>query len=296
MYKNIATQTLRKPLPNAGGISVDVLRADKIHRDISGNKWFKLKYYLEDAVLQGKKGIVTFGGAYSNHLVATAVACREHNLLSTGIIRGEETFPENDSIRQMKAAGMQLIYVSRDDYERKDELAEKFLSANSQFYYVPEGGKSALGIKGAAEMLSYAGHEYSHIVCAVGTGTTLAGLVNASQPEQQVTGISALKIGDRISNDIAAFISANTNKQNWLLNYDYHFGGYARKTNGLIQFMNRLFTEENVPTDFVYTAKMFFAVYDLIAQGYFNRGSRLLLIHTGGLQGNRSLEPGTLVF
>lgn len=296
MYINIATQTLRKPLLNANGISVDVLRLDKIHRDISGNKWFKLKYHLEEAIHLGKKGIVTFGGAYSNHLVAAAVAAREHHLLSTGIVRGEESSPDNNSIKQMKAAGMDILYASREKYQHKDDLAREFLTNHSGYYYIPEGGRSAEGVKGATEILNYAQHHYSHIVCPVGTGTTLAGLINASTSNQHVIGISALKIENRLSNELTEYIGTIANKENWAVVYDYHFGGYAKKTNGLIQFMNTLFTDEEIPTDFVYTGKMFFAVYDLIAQNFFEPGSNLLLIHTGGLQGNLSLPEGTLVF
>lgn len=297
MYKNIATQTLRKPLLNPNGISIDVLRLDKIHRDISGNKWFKLKYHLEDAQRQGKKGIVTFGGAYSNHLVATAVMTRELHMRSAGIVRGEETFPENESIKQMKAANMQIIYVSREEYRDKDAIVQKFLATNDDFYYVPEGGKSVEGIKGAGEILDYADKNiYTHIICPVGTGTTMAGLVNASTNDQRVLGISALKVADTVSNELIDFINDNTHKRNWSMIYDYHFGGYAKRTAELIQFMNDIFREESLPTDFVYTGKMFFAVYDLIGHNYFEPGSKLLLIHTGGLQGNRSLPQGTLVF
>lgn len=296
MYKNIVTQTLRKPLLNAMGISADVLRGDKIHRDISGNKWFKLKYHLEAAIKEGKKGIVTFGGAYSNHLVATAVAAQEHQLLSTGIVRGEETVPENASVKQMKDAGMHLIYVNREEYKNKELVIQQFLAAHNQYHYIPEGGQSPEGIRGAGEMLNSVHHDYTHIICPVGTGTTMAGLVNASAGHQQVLGICALKITDTVSNELSEYISGNTNKQNWNIRYDYHFGGYAKKTPSLLSFMNELFQEEKVPTDFVYTAKMFFAVDDLARRNYFPRGSKLLLVHTGGLQGNRSLPAGTLVF
>lgn len=296
MYKNIVTQTLRRPLLNAAGISADVLRADKIHRDISGNKWFKLKYHLKEAIERGKQGIVTFGGAYSNHLVATAVAAREHRLRSTGIVRGEETFPENESVKQMKDAGMQLIYVSREEYRNKNEIIQRFMAANEHYYYIPEGGQSPEGIRGAGEMLNDAKSDYTHIICPVGTGTTMAGVINASGNHQNVIGVSALKINDRVTNELSDFIKTNANKQRWILQYDYHFGGYAKKTGDLIAYMNAFYMEEKIPTDFVYTAKMFFAVDDLARRGYFPRGSTLLLIHTGGLQGNRSLPEGTLVF
>jgi 1-aminocyclopropane-1-carboxylate deaminase len=296
MYKNIATQSLRKPLHKSNHISVDVLRLDLMHPDISGNKWFKLKYHIEAALRSGKKGIVTFGGAYSNHLVATAVACNENGLSSTGIVRGEQSFPLNESAKQMMDKGMRLIYVNREEYRKKDELIKAFLKSHSDYYYVPEGGQSTEGIKGAGEILSFAPGNYSHIVCAVGTGTTITGLINASSEKQKVVGICALKIQDIHSNEIESYVRSNTGKSNFAIMYDYHFGGYAKKKDTLIAFMNQLYSKELIPTDFVYTGKMFYAVYDLIEKNFFSNDSRLLLIHTGGLQGNRSLPAGTLVF
>lgn len=294
MYKNIATQSIRGPLHKSNRISVDVLRLDLLHPDISGNKWFKLKYHMEAALRANKKGIVTFGGAYSNHLVAAAVACAENGLLSTGIVRGEQTFPLNASVRQMMNAGMQLLYVSRDQYKNKDQLIAEYVSSHPDRYVVPEGGRSKEGIKGAGEILSFAAANYSHIICSVGTGTTVAGLISASSDTQKIIGISALKISD--PTDIENFITANTLKNNFTIMYNYHFGGYAKKTAKLIVFMNQLFIHEQIPTDFVYTGKMFYAVYDLIKKNFFPDGSALLLIHSGGLQGNRSLPTGTLVF
>lgn len=296
MYKNIVTQTLRKPLFKTRGLSLDVLRLDKIHRHISGNKWYKLKYHTTEALRQGKTGIVTFGGAYSNHLVATAVACKEQHLKSVGILRGEQTFPENNSIVQMKEAGMELIYVNREEYKNKEQLITPFIEKNNEYYYVPEGGQSDLGVKGAGEILSEASDTYTHIICAVGTGTTLAGIINASGDGQTVIGTCALKIPDQNDNEIDRFIRSITTKRNWSIDYDHHFGGYAKKTTELIAFMNSVYQEENIPTDFVYTAKMFYAVYDMAAKDLFQRGSKLLMIHTGGLQGNRSLPEGTLIF
>ena len=296
MYKNIATQSLRKPLHRTMDINVEVLRLDLIHPIISGNKWFKLKYHIQSALRENKKGIVTFGGAYSNHLAATAVACSEINLSSVGIIRGEQIFPENYSISLMRQAGMQIIYVSRDQYKNKNGLINDFLASNTGYYYVPEGGQSAEGIKGAGEILLNAGEGYTHIICSAGTGTTLAGLINASSDTQKVIGISALKIPDIDSNELTIFLKSNTSNNNFTILYDYHFGGYAKKTEELIAFMNLFYAEENIPTDFVYTGKMVFAVYDLIKKNYFPPASKLLLIHTGGLIGNRSLPAGTLVF
>jgi D-cysteine desulfhydrase len=193
-------------------------------------------------------------------------------------------------------AGMMIIYASREQYKNKDELLHEFLTSHNDYHYVAEGGQSAEGIKGAGEILSFAPKYYSHIICPVGTGTTLAGLINASSDEQEIIGVSTLKIEDIHNNEIETFIRSNTVKANFRIVYDYHFGGYAKKTSELLAFMNDLFINEQIPTDFVYTGKMFYAVSDMIDKGYFPEHSRLLLIHTGGLQGNRSLPAGTLVF
>jgi 1-aminocyclopropane-1-carboxylate deaminase/D-cysteine desulfhydrase-like pyridoxal-dependent ACC family enzyme len=296
MYKNIATQTLRNPLHKLKKIEVDVLRLDQFHPVISGNKWFKLRHHIREAVEQNKKGLVSFGGAYSNHLVAMAWACREQGLQSAGIIRGEENDPRNASLQQMKEAGMDLIFVSRESYRDKQSLAAEFLSAHHEFYCVPEGGRSDAGIRGASEILALAKNDYSHIFCAVGTGTTLAGIINASRGEQQVIGISAIKVADSRNNDVAEFVAENADKKNYSLSFDYHFGGFAKFSDELIACMNELYERENVPTDFVYTGKLFYAVDDMIRNDRFSAGSRLLIVHSGGLQGNRSLRPGTLVF
>lgn len=293
MYKNIPTQSIRKPLFKVRGLSVDVLRLDLIHPHISGNKWFKLKYHINEALKQNKKGIITFGGAFSNHLVATAVTCNKNNLACIGIIRGEETFPLNDSIKQMKEAGMQVVYVSRTEYRDPATLVNN--PAYNDYFIVPEGGKSDYGIRGASEILSMTNNAYTHIMCAVGTGTTLAGLVMAGNDSQHFLGVCALKVNPTV-NDIQSFIQSATGKSNFTLLHDYHFGGYAKRTDALIQFMNELYTDEQIPTDFVYTGKLFYALYDLAGKDYFAPDSRILIIHSGGLQGNRSLAEGTLVF
>jgi D-cysteine desulfhydrase len=196
----------------------------------------------------------------------------------------------------MKDAGMMLHYVSREEYRNKQLLIDSFLLNHDDYYYVPEGGQGANGVKGASEILSLARAGYSHIICGVGTGTTLAGLVASSDESQQVLGISSLKSADNNSNEIIDYISANSGKSNFSVNFDYHFGGYAKKNDDLIAFMNALYNEERIATDFVYTAKMFYGVYDLVKNNHFPSGSKLLLIHTGGLQGNSSLSKGTLVF
>jgi 1-aminocyclopropane-1-carboxylate deaminase/D-cysteine desulfhydrase-like pyridoxal-dependent ACC family enzyme len=196
----------------------------------------------------------------------------------------------------MKAAGMKLIFVSREAYRNKEQLSTEFLSAHPGFYCVPEGGLSDAGIRGAEEILSLVKNNYSHIFCAVGTGTTLLGIINASQVKQQVIGVSAIKVADPQNNDVAAFVAEKANRKNYLLSFDYHFGGFAKFSDELISCMNDLYRREQIPTDFVYTGKLFYAVDDMIKNDRFGAGSRPLIIHSGGLQGNGSLARGTLVF
>ncbi len=296
-------QTLRDILFRDNRLSADVLRLDLIHPEISGNKWFKLKYHLTQTLSLQKKGMVSFGGAYSNHLVAMAFACKEQQLSSTAIIRGNDPGINNPSIEQMKQYGMKLIFTDRGLYRDKEKLIQDYLKENPDDYYVPEGGCSEWGILGASEIMQPEYQKYTHVICAVGTGTTMAGIIKGSAPSQQVIGISALKVADKNENELLHFIDtnsskpgANTSKNNYRLLFDYHFGGYARKNTGLISFMNELYRNENLPTDFVYTGKLLYAAYDLVKKKFFPLGSRILIVHSGGLQGNRSLAAGILDF
>ncbi len=295
MYKNPFIQSIAEQTFAGKMVSVDTLRLDLIHPQVSGNKSFKLKYHIEEAVASGKKGIISFGGAFSNHLVALAYACRENGLESIGIIRGEEPVVYGPSLQQMKEFGMSLEFVSRETYKNKELLLSETITKHPQFYMVAEGGGGRMGIKGAAEIMNIPCNNYTHIICAVGTGTTMAGIINGSHNGQQVIGISSLKVADTENNELIDLMHS-TAHNNYKILFNYHFGGYAKKNNTLVEFMNRLFAEEKIPTDFVYTGKLFYAVYDLMWKTYFPEGSKLLVIHSGGLQGNRSLEKGTLIF
>lgn len=285
--RRAVVQELLLPELAVNNIKAGVLRIDKIHATVSGNKWFKLKYALQEAMSLHKNTIVTFGGAYSNHLVATAYACAQLGLQSTGIVRGEKPAELSPSLQDCLSYGMELQFVSRDEYREK----------NAQFpgaYVIPEGGASRLGAQGAADMLDLAvPGEYSHVCCSVGTGTMMAGLITAAP---RVEGFSALKIAAG-SNSIEQFIESTTGRSgNYSLHYNYHFGGYARKTPELIRFMNDFYSQTGIPLDFVYTAKLLYGVLDLAQKGYFPNGSKLLIIHSGGLQGNRSLPKNSLAF
>lgn len=290
------TQRLSMPVSQRKNITLDVLRIDKIHATISGNKWFKLRYALQEA-LQSERTIVTFGGAFSNHLLATAFSCARLGLRCVGIIRGEEPLPAlSPTLLECNQLGMQLHFISREEYGFKELLYDKFERQFPGSLIVPEGGASSLGVQGAADILSTAVGQFTHICCSVGTGTMIAGLVNSSSEYQFVMGFSALKIPEN-DNSIEEFINeATSGKTNYRIWYNYHFGGYARKNTQLLQFMNDFHTQTGIPTDFVYTGKLCYGVLDLIEDDQFPTGSQVLIIHSGGLQGNRSLPKDALVF
>jgi 1-aminocyclopropane-1-carboxylate deaminase len=288
-------QRLQLPVLDTYAIALDVLRLDKIDPVISGNKWFKLKYYLQHALQNRQKRVLTFGGAWSNHIVATACAAKKAGLDSIGIIRGEKPAVLSGTLLMAIDWGMQLVFVSREMYNQKKDPAfiERLLQEYDHPCIIPEGGEGATGIKGAAEILALAGAgNYTHLLCAVGTGTLLSGLAAASLPNQQLIGIPVLKGFD---NWTPPAITMEAWQRTHILP-QYHMGGYAKKNDGLLDFMNQFFNQTGVPSDFVYTGKLFFSIIDLIKKGYFPKQSRLLAIHSGGLQGNDSLPPGTLVF
>ena len=273
-------------------IEVDVLRLDKINSLVSGNKWFKLRYYLEETKAQQKKGILTFGGAWSNHIIATAAICKMNGLKSIGIIRGEE--PRHPSLTLLKAKemGMQLFFISRSAYQNTEIPA---IVPAEEYNIVNEGGYGVPGAKGASTILDYCTKSYSHYCCAVGTGTMMAGIINAISPDQKSVGISVMKNNTDLVQMIRTLVKGSE-ENNWQLIQDYHFGGYAKYQTALLQFMNDFYKQTHIPSDFVYTGKLFYAISDLIRKNYFPAGSKLLLVHSGGLQGNISLPDGTLIF
>jgi len=273
-------------------IAIDVLRLDKIHPQLSGNKWFKLRYYIEAAQQQQKKTILTFGGAWSNHIVATAAACNLKKIKSIGIIRGEEAGILSPTLQQAKALGMQLVLINRTDYKNK-QIPAAYLT--SEVYTINEGGYGILGMKGAATILNFATqNKYTTICCAVGTGTMIAGLITAAEAGQKIIGISVLKNNFEIENKIAGLIERSD--MSYHINHDYHFGGYANYQPALIDFMNKIYSESKIPTDFVYTGKLFYGINDLLSKNSIAADNKILLIHSGGLQGNASLDKGMLIY
>ena len=280
-------------------VDMDVLRLDRIHPVISGNKWFKLKYYLREAINNHHHTILSFGGAFSNHIVATAYAAREHGLSSIGLIRGDEERALSHTLKAAADYGMQLHFITRDDYRRKetDGFLQHIRSRFGNCYLIPEGGAGSAGVKGSEEILALTDYDkYTHITCAVGTGTMLAGLANSILPAQELIGIPVLKGFDQQVEKLPAQVLKASEKYNCSLFYDFHLGGYAKSPAILIAFMNDFYRQSGIPTDFVYTGKLFYALFELLRQGYFRKESKVLAIHSGGLQGNLSLPPGKLLF
>ncbi|MGZ3849218.1 MAG: 1-aminocyclopropane-1-carboxylate deaminase/D-cysteine desulfhydrase [Flavisolibacter sp.] len=275
---------------------VDVMRLDLLHPVISGNKWYKLKEYLKEAKQQSKTTILTFGGAFSNHIVATAAAARLEGLKSIGIIRGERPSVLSPTLVEALHYGMELHFVSRADYRNKLIPQQMVNQHGGTLYRINEGGYGVKGMEGASAILEKVKAQvYSHILVAVGTGTTLAGLTLACGLGQKVIGVSVLKNNFSLQQEIETLLPPGKERLFTLL-HEYHFGGYAKYNQSLLRFMNDWYRENGIPSDFVYTGKLFFALDDLIRKSYFPPEARILVLHSGGLQGNRSLPKGSLIF
>lgn len=291
--ENAIVQKLNHPDLINSGVSMDIIRFDRIHPLISGNKYFKLKFSLDKALQQKKKGILTFGGAWSNHLLATAAACRELGLRSIGIIRGERPAEPSESLLDLESIGMKLIFISREEFKRRQfEVIQSYFP---EYIVVPEGGAHADGVIGAAEMVKYfPQQDYDLIACGIGTGTMISGIVQ--QAKIPVLGFSSLKLPDTDNNSITRTINSYAQESNYTISYDYHFGGFGKTTPALLEFMNDLYYHTKIPTDIVYTGKMIFGLFDMTRNKKFKEGSRIIILHSGGLQGNRSVKTGALNF
>ena len=265
--------------------NVVMRREDLIHPFISGNKYRKLKYNLQKAKALNKNTLLTFGGAYSNHIAATAYAGKSYGFNTIGIIRGEELkdkVESNPTLKFAKSCGMQFKFVTREAYRNKleNDFIENLKLEFGDFYLVPEGGTNQLAVKGCEEILNIDDEGFDFICCCVGTGGTISGLINASKSHQKILGFPALK-GDFIREDIRKFAK----KENWDLITDYHFGGYGKIKPELITSINDFKRKYNIPLDPVYTGKMMYGIFDLIEKQFFPKDSKILAIHTGGLQG-----------
>lgn len=280
---SVFNQHISIDFPN--DISLTIKREDLIHPFVSGNKFRKLKYNLLQAKAENKDTLLTFGGAFSNHIAAVAFAGKEQGFKTIGIIRGNELFDkieENPTLKFAQENGMQFEFVSREEYRLKSEIfyIEKLKDKFGDFYLVPEGGTNELAVKGCEEILTDEDAFFNYVCCAVGTGGTISGLINSAKENQKILGFPALK-GDFLNDEIRIFAK----KDNWNLISDYHFGGYGKINLELIEFINGFFEETKVTLDPIYTGKMVFGVIDLINKNYFPAHSKILLIHTGGLQG-----------
>jgi 1-aminocyclopropane-1-carboxylate deaminase len=281
-------QKLKTLFPNS--ISVQIKREDLIHPFVSGNKFRKLKYNLLQAKAENQKTLLTFGGAFSNHIAAVAFAGKERGFKTIGIIRGDELAQkvnENPTLLFAQKCGMQLEFISREEYRLKSELSfiENLKHKFGNFYLIPEGGTNALAIKGCEEIITHEDADFDYICCSIGTGGTISGLINSALPHQKVLGFPALK-GDFLKEEIRNFVQ----NENWELISDYHFGGYGKINAELVLFINHFSAENQIPLDPIYTGKMVFGVIDLIQKNYFPAESKILMIHTGGIQGIQGMN------
>ena len=275
-----------------------VARLDLLHPVVSGNKSFKLFYNLQQAILEQKSGIITMGGCFSNHLVATAYACKEAGMRSIGLIRGELPNPLNHSLRFCSENGMQLIPIDRKHFNQTDQLVLEKIQSHPDLYFVPEGGDNSYGEKGCTEIMQRikGADQFTHIVCAIGTGTTFRGLLQSLKKQQTGIGIPVLKIPvEEQDGFLRQHVKTHSNAS-FQVYFNYALNGYAKKDTTLLNFMNTFYKETNIPTDFVYTGKVMHAVTHLLETNPFPENSNLLVLHTGGLQGNDSLPRGALCY
>jgi 1-aminocyclopropane-1-carboxylate deaminase len=271
-------------------IEIYIKREDLLHPYISGNKFRKLKYNIQKAIEIGSELLITFGGAYSNHILATAAAGKEYGIATLGVIRGEELkskVSENPTLSLANEFGMQFLFVSREIYSKKEEASfiEYLIKTYKKSCILPEGGTNDLAIKGCEEILIDEDASFDYVCCAVGTGGTISGIINSSKKHQKIIGFSALK-GDFLSDVICKFVT----KSNWYINNEYHFGGYGKVTDELVTFLNDFYNSTSIPLDPIYTGKMVYGIFDMIQKNKFPKNSKILLIHTGGLQGIKGIN------
>ena len=290
-------QALHSPLLKQTGIQLSIKRDDLIHTEFGGNKWRKLKYNLQYARNHQYTTLLTFGGAWSNHIYATAAAGKHFGFKTIGIIRGEKHQPLNPTLQFAEKSGMQLVYIDREQYRHKTDkhFIDALQKQYGRFYLIPEGGSNLLALEGCKEIVQEI-HEqkaisnladFDNITCACGTGATLAGLISGLAPGQQATGFSVLKGEDRLTSAVENLLKEkHINHKNWQIQTDYHLGGYAKVNHTLRKFKQDFEEQYKIQLDYVYTAKMFCGLFDLINKGYFKSGTRIIALHTGGLQGN----------
>ena len=293
--RNVLLQPIDDRYLDKFGVNLSVLRIDQINKHVSGNKWFKLKYNLEAVLSAGAEQVLSFGGAYSNHIHALAWAGKELGIKTVGVIRGEKEYADNPTLSDASKWGMELKFVDRQTYrQRGDPVFHHQLRRElGDFYLVPEGGSNAEAVKGCMEIVPSSVKENfspTHIVAACGTGGTLSGIAVAN-PEVSVLGIPVLKNAGFLEGDIRELILAAgyVDPNNWHLDLAGHFGGYAKQSLELSEFCDDFASTHGILLDPVYTGKMMLRLWQLIGEGAFPIGSRIIAIHTGGLQGIRGM-------
>jgi 1-aminocyclopropane-1-carboxylate deaminase len=295
-----AIQKINSEITRRAGVDLYVLRLDLMHPLVNGNKWFKLKYNLLEAKQKKFTTLLTFGGAYSNHIYATAAAGNIFGFRTIGLIRGEERLPLNPTLSFAVQQGMQLVYLNREMYRQRNTAAlEEYLQQHfGEVFIIPEGGSNLNGVRGCTEIIADM-MAFDHICVACGTATTLAGIALSLHQGQRAIAFPVLKNGVFLAQEVESLLTnyltsglpaPYSSPASWELVCDYHFGGYAKVNNELLLFSQQFTQEHGVPLDYVYTAKMFYGVMDLLKQGFFSKGDRLLLLHTGGLQGNVGMK------
>lgn len=283
-----SVQAINMDFPN--NVKLFIKREDLLHPFISGNKYRKLKYNLLEFEHKKFDAIITFGGAYSNHIAATAYACKERGINCVGVIRGDELWKsinENPTLKFAQECGMKFEFITREQYRDKnsEELNSYLINKYGNSFVLPEGGTNDLAVKGCEEIVTNDDDKYNFICCAVGTGGTISGIINSSKESQKILGFPALK-GEFLKQEICNFAK----KSNWDLITNYHFGGYGKVNDELINFINSFYDNTNIPLDPIYTGKLVYAVVDLINKNFFPENSEILLIHTGGLQGIKGMN------
>jgi 1-aminocyclopropane-1-carboxylate deaminase len=270
-------------------VSLFIKREDLLHPYVSGNKWRKLYYNIQEAKKQDKKILLTFGGAFSNHIYALAAAGKASGQQTIGVIRGEENLPLNPTLSFAAEQGMHFKYISRERYSNKIDLEfiEELRQEFGNFYLVPEGGSNTLAVKGCSEIIDELREDFDYVCAACGTGGTLAGLISGLKGRARVLGFPVLKGADFLKRDIKHLIEQyeGASYDNWELALDYHFGGYAKWSQALVDFINDFKIKTQIPLDPIYTGKLMYGVMDMMREGFFPKGSKILAIHTGGLQG-----------
>lgn len=281
-------EPIEHPVLANNNIQLYIKRDDLLHPIISGNKWRKMKYTLLYALTHGHQHLISMGGAYSNHLHALAYIGHKLNIKTTGLIRGEQSEQENQTLSDLRKWGMTLEFVSRGDFRalRKHRAHDAEPAKQYGGFWIPEGGASEYALNGIAEILKEIDMEFDILALACGTGTTLAGLTRSLPDTKRVLGFSALKGGGFLKKDVKKLLK-NKSITNWSINFDYHFGGFAKSNDELTSFIEEFQSYNDIPLEPIYNGKMFFGLLDLVKNESFKKGQNIIAIHTGGLQGNQ---------